>query len=145
MKHATFLQPTLSAMWQETLSTPAYIYGLVDYEKVDRSGRHLMDIVHISKSNCMISDDITNVTDLYPEPEPSDQVLKIEFNSTDLKAYNKAEIHLHFTFVGHNTTASLVFVHQGDNTFMLPTSNPFTGLRLPRDFLVKYGFDENEN
>lgn len=125
------------SMWQSAVDEPAFVYGLVDYEDVDRSMGHLMDIVHMSKANCMISDDVINVKESYPTPGGA--TLKIEFNSTQLKAYNKAEIHINLIFVDANTTAALISVHQDEKTFVLPNSTPFS--RLPRDFVSKYGLD----
>lgn len=109
-------------MWQESTAHPAFIYGLVDYENADRSSKHLIDIVHLSKSTCEISDDVTNPTESYPGPEEFQHVLTIQFNSTELKGYNKAEVHINLIFVDKNNTATLMSVHQDDKTFVLPNS-----------------------
>lgn len=124
-------------MWQERESDPGFIIGQVDYQNVDRSGGYFMDIIQVSKASCVISDDIANITDLYPAP--SEGTLELEFNSTELKAYNKAEIHINLIFVDNNTTAWLISVHQDQKTFVLPNSLALS--RFRRNFLKKFNLE----
>jgi len=124
------LQGNIS-MWQASLSEPAFISGLIRYGGVDRSSSsHLSLSLVMSKSSCNVSSDEGDPALSEGEEEMKDS-LRISFNSTDLKAYNKAEVHVNLIFVSPNTTASLVSVHQDERTFVL--SNSLSLTRLSRD------------
>lgn len=53
------------------------------------------------------------------EPPIKPKLLRIQFNSTELKVYRKAEIFMNIIFVDDKTTATLVSVHQGNLTLVM--------------------------
>lgn len=56
------------------------------------------------------------------------KILKIHFNTTQLKAYKKAEIFMNIIFVDSKTTATLVSVHQENLTLVMTGSDPVHSL-----------------
>jgi hypothetical protein len=132
-------------MWQKAESDPTFIYGIVDYENVSRHDGHVLDIVYISKSSCQISDEVDSVHEMYLEADDSfrSRVIKVDFNTTEIKAFNKAEVHITLIFVDKVTTATLVSVHQGNLTLVMSSTIPTR--KLEKKYLAELGYELNEN
>jgi len=115
------------SVWQANKSEPMFIYGLVNYTDFQRYKDHVFHkVVHISKAACQISNEIDSVRDMFSnETESSDsKLIQLDYNTTAMKAYNKAELHMTLILIDNFSTASLVSVHQGNLTLIVSSTIP---------------------
>jgi hypothetical protein len=129
-------------MWQESNSTPTFIYGLLNTTAVDRTKSVLSESIPLSRSTCTVSEDM-NITmppiAATPAEDLEADLLEIRFNNTDLAAYKKTNLRVNMIFIDvpHNKVASLVSVTQGDLTLVMKTP-------LPTDWTVTDGDGDSE-
>jgi len=113
-------------MWQYANgSNRTFIKGWIDFKKaINTETGYLVGSVELSRRTCNVTKHLkTDDGEMHEEmPEPNEHTLAINMNSTKLRAYKRSEMRLNLIFVDETTTASLISVHQGQVTEIMPKS-----------------------